>query len=79
VRTLAKTVIMGAGVTAICLVIAIAVAYFLARYVSRRWGALCPARDHRPVLVELSATRVFVASDPWVKKGALNQLLMGLG
>src|SRR3990172_12479196 len=40
VRTLAKTMIMGAGVTLISLVAAFVVAYFLARYVSRRWARL---------------------------------------
>jgi hypothetical protein len=43
VRTLAKTLVMGAGVTLVSLVASFAVAYFLARYVSRRgrdWRAI---------------------------------------
>src|SRR3990172_5320423 len=40
VRTLLKTLIMGLGVTIACVTGAVAVAYFLARYVSRRWARL---------------------------------------
>ena len=40
VRTLLQDLIIGAAVTAICLVMAFAVAYFLARYISRRWARL---------------------------------------
>jgi len=78
VRTLAKTVIMGAGVTAICLVIAIAVAYFLARYVSRRW-----ARFALLVIIVPFWSSYLLRVYSWQailgEKGALNQLLMGLG
>jgi spermidine/putrescine transport system permease protein len=78
VRTLAKTVIMGAGVTAICLVVAIAVAYFLARYVSRRW-----ARFALLVIIVPFWSSYLLRVYSWQailgEKGALNQLLMGLG
>jgi spermidine/putrescine transport system permease protein len=43
VRTLGKTVLMGAAVTAICLVFAVAVAYFLARYSLSRAGRASPS------------------------------------
>jgi ABC-type spermidine/putrescine transport system permease subunit I len=55
---------MGAAVTTICLVFSLAVAYFLARYISRRWARVAPARHHRPVLVELSAPRLLMAGHP---------------
>ena len=78
VRTLAKTVIMGAGVTAICLVVAIAVAYFLARYVSRRW-----ARFALLVIIVPFWSSYLLRVYSWQailgEKGALNQVLMGLG
>ena len=40
VRTLFKTMLIGTGVTIVCLAIAFAVAYFLARYVSRQWARI---------------------------------------
>jgi spermidine/putrescine transport system permease protein len=78
VRTLAKTVIMGAAVTAICLVIALAVAYFLARYVSRRWARLALL----VIIVPFWSSyllRVYSWQAILGEKGALNQLLVGLG
>src|SRR3954469_1993006 len=78
VRTLAKTVIMGAAVTAICLVIAVAVAYFLARYISRRWARLALL----VIIVPFWSSyllRVYSWQAILGEKGALNQLLVGLG
>jgi spermidine/putrescine transport system permease protein len=78
VRTLAKTVIMGAGVTVICLVIALAVAYFLARYVSRRWARIALL----VIIVPFWSSyllRVYSWQAILGEKGALNQLLMSLG
>ena len=78
VRTLTKTVIMGVAVTAICLVFAFAIAYFLARYVSRRW-----ARIALLVVIVPFWTSYLLRVYSWQailgEKGALNQLLMGLG
>jgi spermidine/putrescine transport system permease protein len=77
VRTLTKTVIMGVAVTAICLVFAFAIAYFLARYVSRRWAFLLL------ILLVPFWTSYLLRVYSWQailgEKGALNQLLMGLG
>jgi spermidine/putrescine transport system permease protein len=78
VRTLAKTVIMGAGVTLICLIVALAVAYFLARYVSRRWARLALL----VIIVPFWSSyllRVYSWQAILGEKGALNQLLVGLG
>jgi spermidine/putrescine transport system permease protein len=78
VRTLGKTVIMGAAVTAICLVIAVAVAYFLARYISRRWARLALL----VIIVPFWSSyllRVYSWQAILGEKGALNQLLVGLG
>jgi len=78
VRTLGKTVIMGAAVTAICLVIAVAVAYFLARYISRRWARLALL----VIIVPFWSSyllRVYSWQAILGEKGALNQVLMGLG
>ena len=73
-----QTVIMGAGVTLICLVVAIAVAYFLARYVSRRWARLALL----VIIVPFWSSyllRVYSWQAILGEKGALNQLLMSLG
>jgi spermidine/putrescine transport system permease protein len=78
IRTLGKTVIMGAAVTAICLVVAIAVAYFLARYVSRRWARLALLIIIVPFWSSY-LLRVYSWQAILGEKGALNQLLMGLG
>ena len=78
VRTLAKTVVMGAAVTAICLVIALAVAYFLARYISRRWARLALLIIIVPFWSSY-LLRVYSWQAILGEKGALNQLLMGLG
>src|SRR4029079_4789986 len=78
VRTLAKTVAMGAAVTTICLLFSLAVAYFLARYISRRW-----ARVALLVIIVPFWSRYLLRVYSWQailgEKGALNQVLMGLG
>jgi spermidine/putrescine transport system permease protein len=78
VRTLLKTMIIGAGVTLVCLVAAFAVAYFLARYVSRRW-----ARVALLVIIVPFWTSYLLRVYSWQailgEKGALNQVLMSLG
>jgi spermidine/putrescine transport system permease protein len=78
VRTLGKTVLMGGAVTAICLVTSLAIAYFLARYVSRRWARVALL----VVIVPFWSSyllRVYSWQAILGEKGALNQLLMGLG
>ena len=78
VRTLAKTVAVGAAVTTICLVFSLAVAYFLARYISRRW-----ARVALLVIIVPFWSSYLLRVYSWQailgEKGALNQVLMGLG
>src|SRR6188472_1240291 len=78
VRTLAKTVAMGAAVTTICLLFSLAVAYFLARYISRRW-----ARFALLVIIVPFWSSYLLRVYSWQailgEKGALNQLLMSLG
>ncbi len=78
VRTLLKTLAMGAGVTVACLVLAFGVAYFLARYVSRRW-----ARIALLVIIVPFWTSYLLRVYSWQailgERGALNQVLMGLG
>jgi spermidine/putrescine transport system permease protein len=78
VRTLAKTVAMGAAVTTICLLFSLAVAYFLARYISRRW-----ARVALLVIIVPFWSSYLLRVYSWQailgEKGALNQVLMGLG
>jgi spermidine/putrescine transport system permease protein len=78
VRTLLKTLLIGAGVTLVSLVIAFAVAYFLARYVSRRW-----ARIALLVIIVPFWTSYLLRVYSWQailgERGALNQVLMSLG
>jgi len=78
IRTLAKTMAMGAAVTVICLISGFAVAYFLARYVSRRW-----ARVALLVIIVPFWSSYLLRVYSWQailgEKGALNQVLMGLG
>jgi spermidine/putrescine transport system permease protein len=78
VRTLAKTLVMGAGVTLICLVASFAVAYFLARYVSRRWARLALLVIIVPFWTSY-LLRVYSWQAILGEKGALNQVLVGLG
>ena len=78
VRTLLKTLIIGAAVTATCLVMAFAVAYFLARYISRRWARLALL----VIIVPFWSSyllRVYSWQAVLGEKGVLNQILMGLG
>jgi len=78
VRTLAKTMIMGAGVTLACLVGAFAVAYFLARYVSRRWARLALLVIIVPFWTSY-LLRVYSWQAILGEHGALNEVLMALG
>jgi spermidine/putrescine transport system permease protein len=78
VRTLAKTLIMGAAVTIACLIMAFAVAYFLARYVSRRWARLALLFIIVPFWTSY-LLRVYSWQAILGERGALNQVLMGLG
>ena len=78
IRTLLKTLIIGAAVTATCLVMAFAVAYFLARYVSRRWARLALL----VVIIPFWSSyllRVYSWQAILGEKGVLNQVLVGLG
>ena len=78
VRTLLKTMGIGAAVTIVCLVVAFVVAYFLSRYVSRRW-----ARIALLVIIVPFWTSYLLRVYSWQailgERGALNQVLMGLG
>ncbi|HUP55146.1 MAG TPA: ABC transporter permease [Methylomirabilota bacterium] len=78
VRTLFKTMVIGAGVTAMCLAIAFVVAYFLSRYVSRQW-----ARVALLVIIVPFWTSYLLRVYSWQailgEHGALNQVLVGLG
>lgn len=78
VRSLFKTVLMGAGVTLACLVGSFAVAYFLSRYASRRW-----ARAALLLIIVPFWTSYLLRVYSWQailgERGALNQVLMGLG
>jgi spermidine/putrescine transport system permease protein len=78
VRTLLKTMVIGAGVTVVCLVIAFVIAYFLARYVSRRW-----ARVALLVIIVPFWSSYLLRVYSWQailgEHGALNQVLVGLG
>jgi ABC-type spermidine/putrescine transport system permease subunit I len=78
VRTLSKTMIIGTGVTVVCLVAAFATAYFLARYVSRRWARLALLVIIVPFWTSY-LLRVYSWQAILGEKGALNQVLMGLG
>ena len=69
---------MGAGVTLACLVMAFAVAYFLARYVSRRWARLALLVIIVPFWTSY-LLRVYSWQAILGEKGALNQVLMALG
>jgi spermidine/putrescine transport system permease protein len=78
VRTLLKTMMIGAGVTVVCLVVAFVVAYFLARYVSRRW-----ARIALLIIIVPFWTSYLLRVYSWQailgERGALNQMLVALG
>jgi spermidine/putrescine transport system permease protein len=78
VRSLLKTMIIGVAVTIACLVLAFAVAYFLARYVSRGW-----ARVALLIIIVPFWTSYLLRVYSWQailgERGALNQVLIGLG
>ena len=78
VRTLFKTMVIGAAVTVVCLAVAFAVAYFLSRYVSRRW-----ARIALLVIIVPFWTSYLLRVYSWQailgEHGALNQVLVALG
>ena len=76
VRTLLKTMLIGAAVTVVSLMVAFVVAYFLARYVSRRW-----ARIALLIIIVPFWTSYLLRVYSWQailgEKGALNQVLVG--
>ena len=78
VRTLFKTMVIGTGVTVVCLAVAFAVAYFLSRYVSRQW-----ARIALLVIIVPFWTSYLLRVYSWQailgERGALNQVLLALG
>jgi spermidine/putrescine transport system permease protein len=78
VRTLLKTLLIGGGVTLVSLVMAFVVAYYLARYVSRRW-----ARVALLVIIVPFWTSYLLRVYSWQailgERGALNQVLVSLG
>lgn len=78
VRTLFKTMVIGAAVTVVCLAVSFVVAYFLARYVSRRW-----ARIALLVIIVPFWTSYLLRVYSWQailgEHGALNQVLVALG
>ena len=78
VRTLLKTMLMGAGVTVACLVAAFLVAYFLSRHVSRRWARLALLVIIVPFWTSY-LLRVYSWQAILGERGALNQVLMSLG
>jgi len=78
VRTLLKTLLMGVAVTATCLVMAFAVAYFLARYISRRWARLALLVIIIPFWSSY-LLRVYSWQAILGEKGVINDVLVGLG
>jgi spermidine/putrescine transport system permease protein len=78
VRTLAKTAIIGVFVTAACLVFAFAIAYYLARYLSRR-----TARIALLIIIVPFWTSYLLRVYSWLailgEQGLINQVLMTLG
>lgn len=78
VRTLLKTMVIGAAVTLVCLAVAFAVAYFLSRYVSRPW-----ARIALLVIIVPFWTSYLLRVYSWQailgEHGALNEVLVALG
>jgi spermidine/putrescine transport system permease protein len=78
VRSLLKTLTIGAAVTATCLVMAFAVAYFLARYISRRWARLALLAIIVPFWTSY-LLRVYSWQAILGEKGVLNDVLVGLG
>jgi spermidine/putrescine transport system permease protein len=77
-RTFAKTIGMAALVTAATLGLALPFAYFLVRYVSRRWQRIVLLAVIVPFWTSY-LLRVYAWQAILGERGALNQLLMGLG
>ena len=77
-RTLFKTMVIGAGVTVVSLAVAFVIAYFLSRYVSRQW-----ARIALLVIIVPFWTSYLLRVYSWQailgEYGALNQVLVALG
>ncbi len=78
VRTFAKTLVMGAAVTAAGLIAAFPFAYFLVRYVSRRWQRLLLLAVIVPFWTSY-LLRVYAWLAILGDKGVINQVLTGLG
>ena len=78
IRTLAKTAIIGMFVTVTCIVMAFAIAYFLARYLSRR-----TARFALLIIIVPFWTSYLLRVYSWLailgEQGLINQVLMTLG
>ena len=77
-RTLGKTILMGAAVTAAGLAAGIPFTYFLVRYVSRRWQRLILLAVIVPFWTSY-LLRVYAWQAILGETGALNQFLMALG
>jgi spermidine/putrescine transport system permease protein len=78
VRTFLKTLIMAAAVTAAGIAAALPFAYFLVRYVGRRWQRLLLLAVIVPFWTSY-LLRAYAWQAILGEKGALNQLLMGIG
>ncbi|CAN5543370.1 ABC transporter permease [soil metagenome] len=77
-RTFGKTLVMGALVTLACLATALPFAYFLVRYVSRRWQRLVLLAVIVPFWTSY-LLRVYAWQSILGEQGALNQLLQAIG
>jgi len=77
-RTFGKTLLMSAVVTVSCLVLALPLAYFLVRYLSRGRARLVLLAVIVPFWTSY-LLRVYAWQSIMGEKGAINQLLMGLG
>lgn len=78
VRTFAKTIGMAVLVTATAIAIALPFAYFLVRYVSRRWQRIVLLAVIVPFWTSY-LLRVYAWQAILGERGAINQLLMSLG
>jgi len=77
-RTFGKTVLMGALVTVACLVMALPLAYFLVRYLSRSRQRIVLLAIIVPFWTSY-LLRVYAWQSIMGETGAINQVLMGLG
>ncbi len=77
-RTLGKTILMGAAVTFACLSVGLTFTYFLVRYVSRRWQRLILLAVIVPFWTSY-LLRVYAWQAILGETGALNQFLMATG